>query len=72
MDEWTEFLAVMDSITEEVSESHPKPDKFDLYQLINLSYIYILERDIIARAANNCYHAGYISKDKGRYPARTD
>ena len=55
MDEWTEFLAVMDSITEEVSESHPKPDKFDLYQLINLSYIYILERDIIARAANNCY-----------------
>ena len=25
-----------------------------------------------AKRANRTHHAGYISKDKGRYPARTD
>ena len=55
MEEWTDLLVVMESITEEVNESHLKPPQFHLYDLIHLTYIYILERDIIARAHSNCF-----------------
>ena len=55
MEEWTEFLTVMETITEEVNESHPRPHEFNLYQLINFCYIYILMRDIKARTFNNCH-----------------
>ena len=55
MEEWTDLLVVMESITEEVNESQPKPPQFHLYDLIHLTCIYILERDIIARAHNNCF-----------------
>ena len=55
MDEWTEFLTVMESITEEVNESQPNTLHYTLHELIHLSYIFILERDILARAHNNCY-----------------
>ena len=55
MDEWTEFLTVMESITEEVNESQPNTLHYTLHELIHLSYIYILEREIIARAHNNCF-----------------
>ena len=54
MDEWTEFLAVMESITKEVNE--PNTLQYtSLQELIHLSYIYILERDIIVSAHTNCY-----------------
>ena len=55
MEEWTEFLTVMESITEEVNESQPNTLHYTLHELIHLSYIYILERDILARAHNNCH-----------------
>ena len=55
MDEWTEFLTVMESITEEVNESQPNTLHYTLHKLIHLSYIYILEREIIARAHYNCF-----------------
>ena len=55
MDEWTEFLTVMESITEEVNESQPNKLHYILHEMIHLSYIYILERDILARAHNNCF-----------------
>ena len=55
MDEWTEFLTVMESITEEVNESQPNTLHYTLHELIHLSYIYILEREIIARAHYNCF-----------------
>ena len=55
MDEWTEFLTVMESITEEVNESQPNTLHYTLHELIHLSYIYILERDILVRAHYNCF-----------------
>ena len=55
MDEWTEFLTVMESTTEEVNESQPNTLHYTLHELIHLSYIYILEREIIARAHYNCF-----------------
>ena len=55
MVEWTEFLTVMESITEEVNESQPNTLHYTLHKLIHLSYMFILERDILARAHNNCY-----------------
>ena len=55
MEEWTEFLTVMDTITEEINESHPKTYELDIYKLINFCHMYILKRDIQGRANNNCY-----------------
>ena len=55
MDEWTEFLTVMESTTEEVNESQPNTLHYTLHELIHLSYIYILEREIIVRAHYNCF-----------------
>ena len=54
MEEWTEFLTVMESITEEGNESQPNTLYYTLHELIHLSYTYILEKDILARAHNNC------------------
>ena len=55
MEEWTEFLTVMESIIEELNESHPNFHDLEIRDLICLCYIYILERNIIARAHNNCH-----------------
>ena len=53
----------MESITEEVNESQPNTLLCTLHELIHLSYIYILERDIIARAQYNCF--GYEQEVPG-------
>ena len=55
MDEWNEFLTVMENKAEEVNESQPNTLHYTLHELIHLSYIYILERDIIVRAHYNCF-----------------
>ena len=55
MEEWTEFLTAMESIMEEENESQPNTLHYTLQELIHLSYIYILERDVLARAHNNCH-----------------
>ena len=39
MDEWTEFLIVMESITEEVNESQPNTLHYTQHELIHLGYI---------------------------------
>ena len=56
MDEWSDFIeCVAESVIEELNESHPNFHDLEIMDLIRLCYIYILQRDIIARAHNNCY-----------------
>ena len=56
MDEWGDFLeCVAESVIEEWNESHPNFHDLEIRDLIHLTYIYILERDIIARAHYNCF-----------------
>ena len=56
MDEWGDFLeCVAESVIEELNESHPNFHDLEIIDLIHLCYIYILERDIIARAHFNCF-----------------
>ena len=50
MDQWGEFLEyVAESVIEELIESHPNFHDLEIRDLICLCYVYILERDIIAR-----------------------
>ena len=56
MDEWGDFLErVAESVIDELNESHPDFNHSEIKDLTRLCYIYILERDIIARAHYNCY-----------------
>ena len=56
MDEWGEFLeCVAERVIEELNESHPNFHDLEIRDLIRLCYIYILEKNIIARAHNNCH-----------------
>ena len=56
MDEWGDFIeCVAESVIDELNESHPGFNDLEIKDLIRLCYIYILERDIIARAHYNCY-----------------
>ena len=56
MDEWGDFVeCVAERVIEELNESDPYFHDLETSDLIRLCYIYILERDIIARAHNNCY-----------------
>ena len=54
MDEWTDILTVMDSVSEEVEQSQPQ-DQFSTHELIHMCYMYILERDILGRAQMECF-----------------
>ena len=47
LEEWTEFLTVMESITEEMNKSQPKSLKHSVLKLIHLSCIYLPEEDVI-------------------------
>ena len=56
MDEWGEFLeCVAERVIEELNESHPNFHDLEIRDLIHLCYIYILEKNIIARAHNNSH-----------------
>ena len=56
MDEWGDFLeCVAESVIDELNESHLGFNDLEIKDLIRLCYIYILKRDIIARAHYNCY-----------------
>ena len=56
IDEWGDFIeCVAESVIDELKESHPGFNDLEIKDLIRLCYIYILERDIIARAHYNCY-----------------
>ncbi len=56
IDEWSDFLeCVAESVIEELNQSHPNFHDLEFHDLKRLCYIYILERDIIARAHDNCY-----------------
>ena len=56
MDEWGDFIeCVAESVIDELNESHPGFNDLEIKDLIRLCYIYILERDIIARSHYNCY-----------------
>ena len=55
-DEWGDFIeCVAESVIDELNESHPGFNDLEIKELIRLCYIYILERDIIARSHYNCY-----------------
>ena len=55
MDEWGDFVECVAERVIELNESDPYFQDLETSDLIRLCYIYILERDIIARAHNNCY-----------------
>ena len=54
MEEWTDILTVMDAVSEEVEQSQPQ-EQINTNELINICYMYILERDILGRAQNKCF-----------------
>ena len=56
MDEWGNFVeCVVEPVIKEMNKSDPYIYDFEISDLIRLCYIYILERDIIARAHYNCF-----------------
>ena len=56
IDKWGDFLeCVAGPVMEKLNKSDPYFHDLEISDLIRLCYIYILERDIIARDHNNCH-----------------